>query len=160
MKIFIYKLCVHWTMFRKNQEQVGSIPTIHNHIHLHFVKTCSSISIQNPWRCFWDLSRSPSFSFHSKPHNICQVWTCHQSTLQSIQSMKLYNQYVGTARYKILPIIWHCAPFCAHYFFFLRNMLLSHSFMHFFAICCHWDLHTFCHCLWRINYFWYPNFDV
>ena len=67
------------------------------------------------------------------PHNICQVWTCHQSTLQSIQSMKLYNQYVGTARYKILPIIRHCAPFCAHYFFFLRNMLFSHSFMHF---CC------------------------
>ena len=67
------------------------------------------------------------------PHNIRQVWTCHQSTLQSIQSMKLYNQYVGTARYKILPIIRHCAPFCAHYFFFLRNMLFSHSFMHF---CC------------------------
>ena len=67
------------------------------------------------------------------PHNICQVWTCHQSTPQSIQSMNLYNQYVGTARYKILPIIRHCAPFCAHYFFFLRNMLFSHSFMHF---CC------------------------
>ena len=67
------------------------------------------------------------------PHNICQVWTCHQSTPQSIQSMNLYNQYVGTARYKILPIIRHCVPFCAHYFFFLRNMLFSHSFMHF---CC------------------------
>ena len=58
---------------------------------------------------------------------------CTHCALQSIQSMKLYNQYVGTARYKILPIIRHCVPFCAHYFFFLRNMLFSHSFMHF---CC------------------------
>ena len=45
------------------------------------------------------------------PHNLCQVWTCHQSSLQRIQSMKSYNRDVGTARYKILPIIWHCALF-------------------------------------------------
>ena len=34
-----------------------------------------------------------------KPHNICQVWTCHQSSLQSIHSMRTYNRDVGTARY-------------------------------------------------------------
>ena len=65
------------------------------------------------------------------PHNICQVWTCHQSSLQRIQFLKSYNRDVGTVIYKIMPIIRHCAPFCTHYFFFPRNMLFSHKFMHF-----------------------------
>ena len=64
-------------------------------------------------------------------YTICQVWTCHQSSLQRIQFLKSYNRDVGTVIYKIMPIIRHCAPFCTHYFFFPRNMLFSRKFMNF-----------------------------
>ena len=37
-----------------------------------------------------------------KPHNICQVWTNQQSSLQRIQSMKSYKGDMGTAKFDIV----------------------------------------------------------
>merc|ERR1712010_142170 len=37
-----------------------------------------------------------------KPHNICQVWTSQQSSLQRIQSMKSYKRDMGTAKFDIV----------------------------------------------------------
>ena len=82
-------------------------------IHTRFIFRIIGYFGYRVFHLFWpNVSVTIQYCFN--PHNICQVWTCHQSSLQRIQSMKSYNRDVGTARYKILPIIRHCAPFCTH----------------------------------------------
>ena len=99
-------------------------------IHTRFIFRIIGYFGYRVFHLFWpNVPVTIQYCFN--PHNICQVWTCHQSSLQRIQFLKSYNRDVGTVIYKIMPIIWHCAPFCTHYFFFPRNMLFSHKFMHF-----------------------------
>ena len=99
-------------------------------IHTRFIFRIIGYFGYRVFHLFWpNVPVTIQYCFN--PHNICQVWTCHQSSLQRIQFLKSYNRDVGTVIYKIMPIIRHCAPFCTHYFFFPRNMLFSHKFMHF-----------------------------
>ena len=111
-------------------------------IHTRFIFRIIGYFGYRVFHLFWpNVPVTIQYCFN--PHNICQVWTCHQSSLQRIQFLKSYNRDVGTVIYKIMPIIWHCVPYCTHYFFFPRNMLFSHKFIHFcHDFFCRWDLDT------------------
>ena len=94
--------------------------------------------------CNWDIHVS---QYCFKPHNICQVWTCHQSSLQRIQFMKSYKRDMGTAKFNIV-----------HHFAYINSSFQEIcSFVTHYALLSRFvvvEIYTlFCHCLGLKSYF-------
>ena len=82
-----------------------------------------------------------------KPHNICQVWTSQQSSLQRIQSMKSYKRDMGTAKFDIV----HHFAYINSSFQEICSLVTHYALLSRFVVV---EIYTlFCHCLGLKSYF-------
>ena len=94
--------------------------------------------------CNWDIHVS---QYCFKPHNICQVWTSQQSSLQRNQSMKSYKRDMGTAKFDIV----HHFAYINSSFQEICSLVTHYALLSRFVVV---EIYTlFCHCLGLKSYF-------